>query len=252
MYYLEMRPEQIRDAVRRGVPVILAAGAVEYHGPHLPVGSDYLIAETVVRRVERRCECVVMPPLPFSSTMFWAAGPDDGEFDFDPEALRLYALEVLRGLVRVGFRRVYILQHHQGDNGIPALTLKRAAAEVIRETALQWGPRWGRQDGSQLPNPDIFSSIQVAYIDSFGDYPSPQAERCPVGHGSKGETQLMMADYSAAMRMEALEEYAAEHGTLPQWLQDSHLGTQAEGERWVEFCVQGWVRELGKGAYGNG
>ena len=247
MYYLGMRPQQIKDAVRRNVPVVVAAGAVEYHGPHLPIGTDYLIAETVVRRAEQRIECIVMPPLPFSSTMFWAAGPDDGEFDFDPEALRLYALEVLRGLVKIGFRRIYILQHHQGENGIPALTLKRAAAEVIREVTLQWGARWGRINPDELPNPDIFSMIQVAYIDSFSPYPSPEAERCPVGHGGRGETQLAMADYSHAIDMGELDQYIEEFKELPQWLEDAHLGTKEEGERWVDFCVQGWVKELGRG-----
>lgn len=252
MYYLEMRPEQIKDAVSRNVPVVIAAGSVEYHGPHLPVGTDTLIAETVVHRAEGRCECVVMPPLPFSSTMFWAAGPDDGEFDFDPDALLAYSREVLRGIIRVGFRRVYILQHHQGENGLPALTLKRAAAEVTREMTLQWGTRWGRGNHNELPNPGIFGMIQLAYIDSFSHYSSPESGRCPIGHGGLGETQLMMADYNGAVDMGKLDGYEREFGRLPQWLQDAHLATKPEGERWIEFCAQGWAEELSKGVIQHG
>lgn len=248
MYYVHMRPEQIRDAVQRNVPVLIAAGSVEYHGPHLPVGTDYLIAESIIKEVEKRCECIVMPPLPFSSTMFWAAGPEDGEFDFDPEALRIYAREMLRGLVRIGFRRIYILQHHQGSDGLPSLTLRRAAAEVTREVTHGWGHAWGRQDPITLPNPEIFGMIRIAYVDSFSRYPENAMEKIPIGHGSKGETQLILAAYPEDVRMEALEEYKSEHGSLPEWLMDSHLATEEEGAAWIEFCVEGWVAELeGKG-----
>lgn len=41
MYLIKMRPGQLRDAVQRNVPVLMAAGVVEYHGPHLPVGTDF-------------------------------------------------------------------------------------------------------------------------------------------------------------------------------------------------------------------
>ena len=36
MHLVHLRPEQIQDAVQRNVPVLLVAGSVEYHGPHLP------------------------------------------------------------------------------------------------------------------------------------------------------------------------------------------------------------------------
>jgi creatinine amidohydrolase/Fe(II)-dependent formamide hydrolase-like protein len=36
MILVKMRPEELKDAVKRNIPVIMAAGVVEYHGPHLP------------------------------------------------------------------------------------------------------------------------------------------------------------------------------------------------------------------------
>lgn len=244
MYYLKMRPEQIKDAVSRNVPVIMAAGSVEYHGPHLPVGTDCLIAETIVRKVEERCECIVMPSLPFSPTMFWAAGPEEGEFDFDPSALGIYVKEMLMGLVRIGFRRIYILQHHQGAEGLPALILRRAAREVIQETAKDWGEGWGRLPFKEYPNPKIFKLIQVAYIDSFSACTSGNSEKCPIGHGGKGETQLILSEYPESVKMDLLDDYKKEKAELPDWLLDANQATFEEGKKWIEFCVQGWVREL--------
>lgn len=224
-----MRPEEIKDAVGRDVPAIIAAGSVEYHGPHLPIGTDFLIAQAVVTRAESLCECVVMPPLPFSSTMFWAAGPEDGEFDFDPDAILVYAREFLRGIARVGFRRVYILQHHQGDDGLPALTLRRAAVEITRETGKSWGRGWGRNPECEYPNPKLFRQFQVAYVDSFSRYPTPDAERIPIGHGSKGETQLIMGSHPDTVNMRALDVLCEKEEGLPYWLQDSHLATSEGG-----------------------
>jgi creatinine amidohydrolase len=238
-----MRPEQIQDAVRRNVPVLLVAGSMEYHGPHLPVGTDFLIPPAVCCGVEARVECVVAPPLPFAPTMAWAAGPEEGEVDFDPEAFFVYAREVLRSIAAMGFRRIYVLQHHQGPDGLEVLCLKRAAGEVVRETAHRWGAGWGRRPYHELPHPNVFGWIQVAYIDSFSEYAGPEAERVPIGHGGRGETQLIMGSLPETVRMAALASLAE----LPPWLEDAAEASAAEGRRWLEFCIAGWVKELARG-----
>ena len=243
MHLVHMRPEQIQDAVERNVPVLMAAGVVEYHGPHLPVGTDFLIAKEVCKRVEKRCECVLAPSLPLGPTLSWAAGADEGEIDFEPEALFTYAREVFRRLAAIGFRRIYVLQHHQGPEGLQVLCLKRAAMELVRDTVKGWGFAWGRRPDADLPIPKVFKWIQLGYIDSFSDYPGPDAERVPVGHGGRGETQLMMAALPGGVRMEALDTMEE----LPRWLQDATEADAADGERWIEFCVAGWVRELSEG-----
>jgi creatinine amidohydrolase len=243
MQLTRMRPEQIQDAVRRHVPVVIVAGSVEFHGPHLPVGTDYLIPQAVCDGVEARVECVVAPPLPFSSTMAWAASPTDGEVDFEPEALFVYARAMLRGLAAIGFGRIYIMQHHQGPEGLPVLCLKRAAAEVVRETVHGWGNGWGRRPPEELPMPGVFSWIQVAYIDSFSAYPAPDSERIPIGHGGRGETQLIQGALPETVRMGAL----ASLNPLPPWLADAEGAVPTEGRRWLEFCIAGWVAELARG-----
>ena len=243
MRLIEMRPEQIQDAVRRNVPAVIVAGSVEYHGPHLPVGTDYLIPEAVCGQVEQRVECVVAPPLPFAPTMAWAAGPEEGEADFDPEAFFVYVREVLRRIAAMGFRRIYILQHHQGPDGLEVLCLKRAAGEVLRETVHRWGAGWGRRPDEELPMANIFGWIQVAYIDTFSAYPSPEAERVPIGHAGRGETQLIMGSLPHTVRMQALNSL----DRLPRWLEDATQADAAEGRRWIEFCSQGWAQELARG-----
>lgn len=242
MYLIKMRPEQVRDAVARNVPVLMPAGVVEYHGPHLPIGTDFLIANAVCEEVERRSACVMAPALPLGPTMSWAAGPEDGEIDFEPEAFYQYVHEVLKRLALMGFRRIYVLQHHQGDEGLECLCLRRAVMEMARDTGQAWGPGYGRKAEREWPNPELFRRVIVAHIDTYSDYPSPEAERVPVGHGGRGETQLIMAALPETVRMAALDTLAER----PYWLHDSEAGRADEGRRWIEFCVQGWVKELSR------
>jgi creatinine amidohydrolase/Fe(II)-dependent formamide hydrolase-like protein len=195
MFLVQMRPEELQDAVKRNIPVIMAARVVECHGPHLPIGTDFLIANTVCEEVEKRCECVPLvhqrlrlmvlaPPLPFGPTMSWAAGSDEGEVDFEPELFFRYVKEVLKSIVTMGFKRTYVCQHHQNPDGLQSLCLRRAAAEIIRDIGRSWGNGWGKRRHESLPNPNIFSLIRVVGPDSCSNYP-PGRERMPVGHDGK-------------------------------------------------------------------
>jgi len=239
MYLIKLRPDQLVKAVSENIPVIISAGSVEYHGPHLPIGTDFLIADSIIEAVEKRIPngCIVAPPLPFSSTMNWAGSAADGDIDFSPDALYVYAREIFTQLVSIGFKRIYVLQHHQGPEGVPSLSLRKAAAEVIRNTTKAWGHSWGRKDPDDLPNPDIFGLIRIAYLDTFSDFPG----QVPVGHGGKGETQLIMAGYPETVDINML---AAWDSKLPEWLLDVDQATYEEGKRWLGLCIDGWVKEL--------
>ena len=240
MYLVKLRPAQLKNAVNNNIPVILSAGSVEYHGPHLPVGTDFLIADSVVEAVERAIPdgCVAAPPLPFSSTMSWAGNAEDGDIDFSPDALYIYAREVLLQMTNIGFRRIYILQHHQGPEGLPCLSLRRAAADVIRSITKTWGHSWGRVAPEENPNPKIFELIKIAYADSFLE----GNVQVPFGHGGKGETQFIMATYPDTVDMERLDELDA----TPEWLSDAGDAAYDEGKRWFDLCVKGWIKELGQ------
>jgi len=161
--------------------------------------------------------------------------------DFEPEPFFLYARETFRQFVRMGFRRIYVLQYHQGEDGLQRLCLKRAAAEVVRELTQRFGTGWGRQDPHDLPIADIFGLIRVAGLDDFSGRAPGGEERLPIGHAGRGETQLVMA---AAPDTVAMERLAAAPRPLPEWLADAVEADAGEGRRWLEHCVQGWVRRI--------
>lgn len=73
--FADMTWEEARDADRRHAVAILPVGAVEAHGPHLPLGTDVIIAEGMARACgeklsERGRTVFLMPPLWYTAAEF--------------------------------------------------------------------------------------------------------------------------------------------------------------------------------------
>lgn len=241
---LRMRPDQLREAVRRRLPLLVPAGVVEYHGPHLPLGTDVLIPARLCEEIARREPCVVAPAFPFGPTLSWAGAASEGEMDFDPEPFFVYVRETLRRFVRMGFRRIYVMQYHQGEDGLQRLCVKRAAGEVVRELTGGFGEGWGRRDPDTLPMPDPFGLIRVAGLDDYAGRATDGGDRLPIGHAGKGETQLVMAAAPETVELGLLREAPDPPGPLPVWLSDASDADAEEGERWLAYCAAGWVDRL--------
>lgn len=243
MFLIEMRSNQIQDAVKRNIPIIIPAGVVEYHGPHLPVGTDILIAEAVCRKIEKSHECIVAPSFPYGSTMNWAGGAKDGEIDFDPDTLYIYSKEVFKGFIDMGFRRIYVLQHHQGSEGLQTLCLKKAAGEVIREIVKGWKPGWGRKPEETWPIPEIFNMIMVAHPDSYFTYLNKKQDFINFQHAGKCETEFILAAKSNTVCMDAL---ISEDRESLEWIETAFAADVEDGKRWIELCAKTWIQELKK------
>jgi creatinine amidohydrolase len=55
---------------------VLAVGSTEYHGDHLPYGTDTLVAEHLANAVADRVEgMLLLPPLPFGMSAHYSSFP---------------------------------------------------------------------------------------------------------------------------------------------------------------------------------
>ena len=73
--FAEMTWEELRDLDKRSTVAIVPVGAVEAHGPHLPVGTDVVIAEGMARACAEELEesgltGLVLPPLWYTAAPF--------------------------------------------------------------------------------------------------------------------------------------------------------------------------------------
>jgi creatinine amidohydrolase len=73
----EMTWTEVDQAMKDRPVALLPLGAIEAHGPHLPVGTDTLIATEMARRgaaklKERGIPCLILPPVAFTVADFGA------------------------------------------------------------------------------------------------------------------------------------------------------------------------------------
>jgi creatinine amidohydrolase len=61
--YSELRPSEFRDRLRERPVAYLPLGTLEWHGEHLPLGSDAIISEGLMVECARRLGGIVFPPL---------------------------------------------------------------------------------------------------------------------------------------------------------------------------------------------
>jgi len=128
-------PEAARRARDRRSVVLLPLGAVEQHGPHLPLLVDWLGAEELARRIAphlRRAgwHPILAPSLPYGASPL--AEDWSGTLSLSVATLRRVIVEVVRALARHGFRRV-VLTNYQADPGhLRAMALARRELARVR------------------------------------------------------------------------------------------------------------------------
>jgi creatinine amidohydrolase len=121
--------------------VILPLGAIEQHGPHLPLLVDLLGAEELARCVTPHLEgagyrVVLAPALPYGASPLAETWP--GTVSLTRTTLRRVIVEVVGSLARHGFRR-FVLASYQAD-----AVHVRALAEAKRALARGRRARRGR------------------------------------------------------------------------------------------------------------
>ena len=114
--------------VRSNPLVILPVGALEAHGPHLPLGSDQIQAEVTALELAERVDGLVAPAVPYGSAP--AARRFPGTVSLSIEELETHVEGVLAEIARWGVRRLLILSGH-GERGHMA-ALREAADRVMR------------------------------------------------------------------------------------------------------------------------
>lgn len=114
--YAKLTWPEVKAAAERDPVVVIPVGAIEQHGPHLPLDVDILLAGTVVRRAVAKVgpeNALFIPPLSFGYETHHMDWP--GTIDIDWEIFVKYALCVTRSLAHHRFRRILLVNGH-GSN----------------------------------------------------------------------------------------------------------------------------------------
>lgn len=131
--WAEMTWEEIGAYLQKMDTVLLPCGAIEQHGPHLPVDVDAFDAFYLACKVAEACEDprpLVLPLIPFGVSYHHENFP--GTLSVTNDALSRFIYDIGMCLAKQGVKKIIIINGH-GDN---AATLSYAAQMINRDAKI--------------------------------------------------------------------------------------------------------------------
>jgi creatinine amidohydrolase len=134
--YGELTTEQVTTALSRDSVLVLPTGAIEPHGPHLPLATDLIVAEAVSAAVVERGAAAghdvwLLPALGYTKSDEHARLP--GTIWLRASTLFETLVDIGASLAQTPARRLLFLNAHGGNSAL----IEVAARELRRRFALQ-------------------------------------------------------------------------------------------------------------------
>lgn len=126
-YWQELSTAEIAEADREGTVVVIPVGAVEQHGPHLPVGVDAMIndglLEDTLGRLPSEFPILVLP----QQAIGWSDehGAFPGTLSISMETLTAAWCEIGATIANAGFRRLVFFNSHGGQSEIAKIVCRK-------------------------------------------------------------------------------------------------------------------------------
>ena len=200
MKYEMMLPYQLRKAIDENWPVVLPTGVLEYHSEHLALGMDTLAVVRALELIEKEMPLVILPPFYYGAASYAVAPAErNGSINVSPEQLIPFATGLFSSLLRIGFRNIHGIIHHQSENfsaGMPTdLAFKTAARQLIFEYLEKtrgegW---WGMENMSDYYDKHDAGTDPFSWIKFHSLMDEDTIKSYSFDHAGIGETSLMMS-----------------------------------------------------------
>jgi creatinine amidohydrolase len=157
--YAELRPSELEKAIQEAPVAIWPVGALEWHGPHLPLGLDGIVAEAFAARLREKAGGVLLPCLWHPITTL----PHRYSLDVPTETFRQTALSTANGLASAGFRLLCFVTGHYAQGH--SLELFQLAAELRKTIAvIAASPLEPLEDDALLDHAAKWETAQLALL----------------------------------------------------------------------------------------
>ncbi|MEM4728880.1 MAG: creatininase family protein [Thermoplasmata archaeon] len=225
---------EFRRIVAKNPLVIIPVGAVEVHGPHLPLGTDSIQPEYISVRLANRLRgpVLIAPPIRYGCCSTTRNFPGTISVSFD--TLRALLSEVLSELCRNGVRRILVLSGHAGGAHMSALRL--AGEGVVA--------RWPELKLMVLSDYDIAYELRGKEFDERD------------GHAGTIETSRVMAIKPRLVKGGGVRSYDRPprfivSATPERWFPvgvvgDATAATKGKGQRINDYIVKALVELIKK------
>lgn len=125
----DLKASELKAQVDDATVALLPVGAIEQHGPHLPLATDAILAEAVALRAAaaaRDANVLILPTLAVAKSDEHLAFP--GVLTLDAATLQSVLVQTGRSVARSGIRRMVFLNAHGGN--VPVLQIAARALRV--------------------------------------------------------------------------------------------------------------------------
>ena len=220
------------DARRKNCDtVIIPCGAIEEYGPHMPLGSDIIVAESVSELVAEKVNAVIGPVVEVGESFNLFEFP--GTMRLSMSSYRAVMEDILNSLIQWGFKNFLFINAHNGNT--PIIT------NLAKE--------YQRKAGIVCAQVDWWRYVQAVAADCC-EYTGWMAH----GHASECGTSVMLylhpelVDMSKAKKSspvhphfgkypEMITYYEVAQTTASGVLGDPEIATKEKGEAIVSRCV---------------
>ncbi len=149
---------EVRDLLSRTDMVLIPIPALEQHGFHGPIGTDYYSGVERSKLIAQRTDILVAPILFVGQSPYHLAFP--GTIALSAETLQRVYFEAAQSLINQGFRRILLYASHTGNQYIASYVADRlnqetpaVAVNLADGVAAMRDPPDGRQSASNQPVP---------------------------------------------------------------------------------------------------
>ncbi len=125
----ELKASELASMISDATVALLPIGAIEQHGPHLPLCTDATLAEGMALEAARRVRdatVLVLPTLSVAKSDEHLNFP--GVLTLDAATLQAVILQIGKSVARSGLRRLVLLNAHGGN--VPVLQIAARALRI--------------------------------------------------------------------------------------------------------------------------
>ncbi len=236
--YLDMSfPRELDYVKKNHIPVVIAGGTVEYHGPHCAYGCDTLVAQGLIEKLAERKEIMIAPPVSYSPSSYAVADEKSGTVHVEENAFENYLYYIFMSMLCSGLKNIYVVIHHQFEQeSLMPMTLsylkaaKRATMQYMEQTLGRgW---WGSENYSSYYDQLEGEDNPFSWIKVIPTMSSKVQNATGYDHAGKYETSILMSLYPEAVKLERLEE-------IHHWFTESAKETNKElGDEMVRLSLE--------------
>jgi len=133
-FLARLTSEEVGKLRKDDALVILPIGAVEQHGPHLPVYTDTLIGEGVLKQafelLDEEENIWVLPPMPYGKSTEHLGKA--GTMTLSAATLQAVVMDIAKSVKASGFRRLLLFNTHGGNHDL----LNMVSRDIRIETGM--------------------------------------------------------------------------------------------------------------------